>query len=70
MSRQVLRALEAAEQVARHNGFDVEDAFDFLDAPVVQVAAHNTPIPFSPSLEEFVIPQVPDIVAGIRAALA
>lgn len=55
-----------AELVARI----VEDAFDLLDAPVVQVAAHNTPIPFTPSLEEFAIPQVADIVAGIRQVLA
>ena len=47
-----------------------EDAFDYLDAPIVQVAAQNTPIPFAPVLEEFVIPDVADIVAGIRKALS
>lgn len=116
-SRQVLRALEAAEQVAREDGYDVEvvdprtlypldkativasvkktsravvvheaakrggwggellsliieEAFDYLDAPVVRVAAPNTPIPFASVMEEFVIPDVADIVAGIRQALA
>ncbi|HEY3111432.1 MAG TPA: biotin/lipoyl-containing protein [Chloroflexota bacterium] len=33
------------------------------------VAAHNTPIPFAPAMEEFVIPSVDDIVAGIRRVL-
>jgi pyruvate/2-oxoglutarate/acetoin dehydrogenase E1 component len=116
-SRQVLRALEAAEVVAREDGYDVEvvdprtlypldrgtilasvhkthralivheaakrggwgaemvaliteEAFDDLDAPVVRVAGRNTPIPFAPAMEEFVIPSVDDIVAGMRRVLA
>ncbi|HEV8634748.1 MAG TPA: transketolase C-terminal domain-containing protein [Chloroflexota bacterium] len=47
-----------------------EEAFDDLDAPVVRVAAPNTPIPFAPVMEDFVIPSVDDIVAGMRRALA
>jgi pyruvate/2-oxoglutarate/acetoin dehydrogenase E1 component len=116
-SRQVLRALDAAERVADEDGFDVEvidprtlypldeasilrsirkthrvlvvheaagrngwgaemvativeQAFDELDAPIVRVTAPNTPIPFATVLEESIIPDVDDIVAGIRAALA
>jgi pyruvate/2-oxoglutarate/acetoin dehydrogenase E1 component len=116
-SRQVLRALEAAERVAAEDGYAVEvvdprtlfpldkrailasvrkthralivheavrrggwgaellaliteEAFDDLDAPVGRVAAPNTPIPFAPVMEEFVVPAVDDIVAGIRATLA
>jgi pyruvate dehydrogenase E1 component beta subunit len=48
----------------------VEDAFDYLDAPVVRVAAPNTPIPFAPEMERFVVPDAADILAGIRHALA
>jgi pyruvate dehydrogenase E1 component beta subunit len=116
-SRQVLRALEAAEVVAREDGCDVEvidprtlypldratilgsvgkthralivheaakrggwgaevlaliaeEAFDDLDAPIGRVAGRNTPIPFAPAMEEFVIPSVGDIVAGMRLVLA
>ena len=39
-------------------------------AAIVRVAAPNTPIPFAPVLEDFVIPDVDAIVAGIRATLA
>lgn len=43
-----------------------EKVFDYLDAPVGRVAARNTPVPFAPKLEEFVIPSVADILAGVR----
>ncbi len=33
-----------------------EKGFDLLDAPIVRVAAENVPIPFSPVLEESVLP--------------
>ncbi|MDA8218515.1 MAG: alpha-ketoacid dehydrogenase subunit beta [Dehalococcoidales bacterium] len=48
----------------------MEKAFYDLDAPVEEVAACNTPIPFSPAMENFVIPGVPDIMAGIRKVLS
>lgn len=116
-SRQVLRALDAAEVVAKEDGIDVEvvdprtlypldirlivesiqkthrvvivsedvqrggyadfligrimeKAFYDLDGPVVTVAGKNTPIPFAPVMENFVIPDVPDIVAGIRKVVS
>ena len=115
-SRQVLRALEAAEIVAREDGISVEvidprtlfpldteaifnsirkthrvvivheaakrggwggdlaatiieELFDELDAPILRVAAHDTPIPFAPIMEDFVIPSVDDIVRGIRRVM-
>ena len=34
----------------------VEELFDELDAPILRVAAHDTPIPFAPIMEDFVIP--------------
>ena len=33
-----------------------EEALDYLDAPVKRVSAYDTPIPFAPLLEDFVIP--------------
>lgn len=47
----------------------VEEAFDYLDAPIVRVGAKNTPIPFSPPLEEAVIPQEGDLEKAIRSLL-
>jgi pyruvate dehydrogenase E1 component beta subunit len=44
----------------------VEEIFDALDAPVRRVAARDVPMPFSPPLEEYVLPQVRDIVDAVR----
>src|SRR3989440_12749667 len=43
-----------------------EEAFEDLDAPVKRIAAPDTPVPFSPQLEQAFIPQVDDVVAGLR----
>jgi pyruvate dehydrogenase E1 component beta subunit len=46
-----------------------EDLFDDLDAPVTRIGARDVPIPFSPVLENFVLPQVGDIVKGAKKVL-
>jgi 2-oxoisovalerate dehydrogenase E1 component beta subunit len=43
-----------------------EEAFESLDAPVRRIAAPDTPVPFSPPLEKAFIPQVEDVVAGLK----
>jgi 2-oxoisovalerate dehydrogenase E1 component beta subunit len=43
-----------------------EEAFEDLDAPVKRITAPDTPVPFSPALEAAFIPQVDDVVAGLR----
>jgi pyruvate/2-oxoglutarate/acetoin dehydrogenase E1 component len=43
-----------------------EEAFEDLDAPPKRIAAPDTPVPFSPVLEKAFIPQVEDVVAGLR----
>jgi 2-oxoisovalerate dehydrogenase E1 component beta subunit len=43
-----------------------EEAFEDLDGPVRRIAAPDTPVPFSPALESAFIPQVDDVVAGLR----
>jgi pyruvate/2-oxoglutarate/acetoin dehydrogenase E1 component len=47
-----------------------EEVFDWLDAPVVRVAAADVPVPMSEPLEDACIPSVDRIIAGIRQALA
>ncbi len=42
------------------------EAFENLDAPVRRIAAPDTPVPFSPPLEKAFIPQVEDVVAGLK----
>lgn len=43
-----------------------EQAFEDLDAPVRRITAPDTPAPFSPPLEKAYIPQVEDVVKGLR----
>jgi 2-oxoisovalerate dehydrogenase E1 component beta subunit len=47
-----------------------EEAFEDLDAPVKRIAAPDSPVPFSPALEAAFIPQVDDVVAGLRELAA
>jgi len=114
-SRMLLRALEAAEELAREgietevidprtlkpldthtivdsvkktgrfvvvsegyrmNGFAAEAmaivnelAFDYLDAPMVRVAAADVPVPMSEVLENEAIPNVANIVEAVRTIL-
>lgn len=46
--------------------FFADQAFDYLDAPVKRVAAPDTPIPFSPVLEQAFIPQPDSIVNAVK----
>ena len=43
-----------------------EEAFEDLDAPVKRIAAPDCPVPFAPVLEKAFLPQVEDVVAGLR----
>lgn len=43
-----------------------EKAFDALAAPPVRIAAKMTPVPFAPSLEDFYLPSLQDIVDAAR----
>jgi pyruvate/2-oxoglutarate/acetoin dehydrogenase E1 component len=43
-----------------------ELAFEWLDAPVRRVAAHDVPLPYAPALEDFVLPQTSDVVRAAR----
>ena len=43
------------------------ELFDYLDAPVTRVGAKDVPIPFSPPLEDFVLPSVSDVVDAVKA---
>jgi pyruvate/2-oxoglutarate/acetoin dehydrogenase E1 component len=44
-----------------------EEAVEYLDGPIVRVAARNVPLPYSPVLEEFVLPGVQDIVQAAQS---
>jgi 2-oxoisovalerate dehydrogenase E1 component beta subunit len=47
-----------------------EEAFEWLDAPVVRVASIDTPVPYSPPLEEYYLPQTKDVLEAARRLAA
>ncbi|MGA9388603.1 MAG: alpha-ketoacid dehydrogenase subunit beta [Candidatus Bathyarchaeia archaeon] len=46
--------------------FVAEEALDYLDAPIKRQAEPDTPIPFSPTLEQYVIPNEKTIVKAVK----
>jgi 2-oxoisovalerate dehydrogenase E1 component beta subunit len=46
-----------------------EKGWEDLDGPVVRVATPDVPIPFSPTLEQAVLPQVDDVKEACRELL-
>ncbi|MDP9269351.1 MAG: alpha-ketoacid dehydrogenase subunit beta [Acidobacteriota bacterium] len=43
-----------------------EEAFDDLDAPVTRIAALDSPVPFSPPMEEYFLPKLKDVIEKCR----
>ncbi|SHE44031.1 pyruvate dehydrogenase E1 component beta subunit [Desulfacinum infernum DSM 9756] len=65
--------LVVVHEAVKHAGFGAEIAaqvaelaFDYLDGPIVRVAAPFTPVPFSPPLEQAYIPGVDDVVTAVK----
>jgi pyruvate/2-oxoglutarate/acetoin dehydrogenase E1 component len=46
-----------------------EEAIDYLDSPIKRVTAPDTPIPFSPPLEQFVIPDENAIIRAVKEVI-
>ena len=46
----------------------MEQAFDYLDAPVMRVTGKDVPMPYAANLEKLALPQADDIVAAGRQA--
>jgi len=43
-----------------------EEVFEYLDGPILRVTAPDTPVPYSPPLEEFFLPNKDKILAAAR----
>jgi 2-oxoisovalerate dehydrogenase E1 component beta subunit len=56
----------AGEIAARVN----EQAFEWLDGPILRVTARDAPLPYAPPLEDYVLPQTEDVVEMARRLLA
>ena len=70
------RCVTAHEAVTRM-GFGAEvaaivqyEAFDWLDAPIERVGAKFAPLAFAPVMEQYVVPQVEDVLAAIKRTVA
>lgn len=44
----------------------MENAFDYLDAPIVRVAGRNVPVPYNLRLERATVPQDEDVLQALR----
>jgi pyruvate dehydrogenase E1 component beta subunit len=47
----------------------MEKAFDYLDAPVLRVAAKDVPLPYAANLEKLALPQPEDVVEAAKSVL-
>ena len=45
----------------------MEDAFDYLDAPVARVTGKDVPMPYAANLEKLALPNVGEVVAAAKA---
>ncbi len=45
----------------------MEQAFDYLDAPVARVAGKDVPLPYAANLEHLALPQSDDVIAAAKA---
>jgi len=48
----------------------MDSSFEYLDAPIKTVSADNTVIPFSPPLEDAMLPNEEKIMAAVKAVLS
>jgi pyruvate dehydrogenase E1 component beta subunit len=46
-----------------------EQAFDYIDAPIVRVAQKEVPLPYNRALEQSALPQPADVIAAVREVL-
>ncbi len=46
-----------------------EEAFSYLEAPILRVGAKNVHIPFSPKLQDFVVPDHENVASAVRKVL-
>ncbi len=43
-----------------------EEAFEWLDAPVIRVASIDAPVPFAPEMEDYYLPSLDEIIGACR----
>ncbi|MCL4562865.1 MAG: alpha-ketoacid dehydrogenase subunit beta [Chloroflexi bacterium] len=43
-----------------------EEAFDYIDAPIVRIGQKQVPLPYNRNLEQMALPQVEDVIKGVK----
>jgi len=46
-----------------------EEAFDYVDSPILRVAQKEVPLPYNRTLEQMALPQVADVVKAVKEVL-
>ena len=46
-----------------------EEAFDYLDAPILRVTGKNVPMPYAANLEKLALPSIAEIIHAAKAVL-
>jgi pyruvate/2-oxoglutarate/acetoin dehydrogenase E1 component len=47
----------------------MEQAFDYLQAPIIRLAGRDSPVPFADSIERGIWPETQDVLDAIRAVM-
>ena len=47
-----------------------EEAFEWLDAPIIRIASIDSPAPFAPQMEDYYLPSLDEIIDGCRKLAA
>lgn len=47
-----------------------EDVFEYLSAPIKRVTSLDSPVPYAPALEDYVLPQTDDLIKACRYVMA
>jgi len=47
----------------------MEQAFDYLDAPVIRITGKDVPMPYAANLEKLALPNVGEVIAAAKAVL-
>jgi pyruvate dehydrogenase E1 component beta subunit len=45
----------------------MEEAFDYLDAPIARVTGKEVPMPYAANLEKLALPSVAEVIAAAKA---
>jgi len=46
-----------------------EEAFDYVDSPILRVAQKEVPLPYNQTLEQMALPQIADVVKAVKEVL-